>query len=54
MRHFHIEPFERFQIGTEAVVLAGNFDLAGIQMLNRVIGAAVTEFELVGFAAQGQ
>ena len=37
----------------EAVVLGGDLDLAGAQVLDRVVGAAVAEGELVGLQADG-
>ena len=38
----------------EAVVLGGDLDLAGAQVLDRVVGAAVAELELERAPAQGQ
>ena len=39
------------RIDDEAVVLAGNLDTAGGEVLDRMIGAAMAEFELEGFGA---
>ena len=45
---------KRIYIHAEAVVLAGDFDFAGLEILNGVICSAVTEFELVGLSAESQ
>ena len=39
------------RIDGEAVVLRGDLDLAGLELLDRMIGAAVAELQLVGLAA---
>ena len=47
----------RIQTGhvhAEAMVLGGDFDLAGLEILDRLVAAAVAEFEFVGLAAIGQ
>ena len=46
-------PGERRGVDREAVVLRGDVDLARSQLLDRLVGAAVAELELVGLAAQG-
>ncbi len=43
---------EGLGVDTEAVVLGGDLDLVGAVIHNRMIGAMVAEFELVGFAAK--
>src|ERR1035437_4047315 len=45
---------QRFRNNAEAVVLAGDFNLAGGQVLDRLVGAAVTEFHLLRLAAKGE
>ena len=37
----------------EAVVLGGDLDAAGAQVLDRLVAAAVAEFQLEGFPAEG-
>ena len=37
-----------------AVILRGDFDFSGDQILHRMVAAAVTEFQLIGFGAVGQ
>ena len=36
------------------MVLAGDFDLAGLEILDGVVGAAVAELELLGLGAERQ
>ena len=49
----HSTPWrQRVGIDGEAVVLRGDLDLAGVEVLHRLVGAAVAELELVGLAAQ--
>ena len=45
---------QRRRIDGEAVVLRGDLDLAGLELLDRVVGAAVAELQLVGLAAHRQ
>src|SRR5262249_6556196 len=45
---------ERVEIDAEAVVLRGDLDAPGGEVLHRLVRAAVAEFELVGLAAEGQ
>ena len=40
-------------INSETVVLGGDFDFAGFQFLDGLIGPAMAEFELEGFSADG-
>ena len=44
----------RARVHAEAVVLRGDLDLAGPQVLDRVVGAAVAELQLVGLAPAGE
>ncbi len=46
--------FEAVRIDREAVVLAGDLDLAGVQVLHRLIAAAMAELELECLGAQRQ
>ena len=41
-------------VDDEAVVLAGDFDCAGGQVLDRVVGAAVAHVHFFGFGAQSK
>jgi hypothetical protein len=54
MRQFDLFFIQCVDVHAEAVVLAGYFDLAGLEVLDRVIGAVVTELELVGLCAERQ
>src|SRR5450759_2636584 len=45
---------QRFFIHRKAVVLAGDADAAGIQILDRMVGAVVTKLHLEGLATTGQ
>ena len=54
MRQLDLFVFERVHIHAEAVILAGDLDGAGVEILDRVVGAAMAEFELVGRTAEGQ
>ncbi len=47
-------PVEGVEVHAKAVVLAGDLDLTGVEVLDGMIGAAMAELELVGPAAQGQ
>jgi hypothetical protein len=38
--------FERFAIDREAVVLAGDLDPAGVEVLDRLLAAAMAELQL--------
>ena len=42
--------FQRFLIDGEAVVLAGDLDPAGVEIFDRLVAAAMAEFQLVGLA----
>ena len=46
--------FEGFEVDGEAVVLAGDLHLAGAQVLDRLVAAAVAEFEFVSGSAHGE
>ena len=45
---------QAFGIDLEAVVLAGDLDLAGLQVLDRVVGAAMAVMHLAGLRAERQ
>ena len=44
---------ERVGIDGEIVVVGGDLDLAGVQLLDRMIAAVVSEFEFESLAAEG-
>ena len=44
---------QAFQLNREAMVLRGDFDLARLQVFNRVVPAAVALMQLRGLGAQG-
>ena len=44
--------FQGVHIDAETVVLAGDFDVACHEVLDRVVGAPVAELELVSFGAE--
>jgi len=49
--------FQKIQlvdVDAETVVLSGNFNFSGCQVLDRVIGPVVTEFKLKAFGPHGQ
>ena len=54
MRQLDFFFFQRVHIHAEAVVLAGDFDLSRFKVLNRMVGASVSELELVGPGAERQ
>ena len=45
--------FEGIGVGGEAVVLGGDEDFACGEVFDGLVGAAVAEFEFVGFSAEG-
>ncbi len=45
---------ERGRVDGVVVVLRGDFDLAGVEVLDGMVGAVVAELELVGLAAKRQ
>ena len=45
--------FEFFLGGGEAVILGGDGDFSGLEILDGLVAAAVPEFELKGFGAEG-
>jgi len=45
---------ERIQIDTEAVILAGYFNPAGVEVLDGVVCSVVSEFQFVGFGAESE
>ena len=51
MRHLDIVG-QRFGIDRKAVILRGDLDLAGLEKLDRMIRAAMTELELERFSAE--
>src|SRR5271168_462406 len=54
MGDFNFAGGERVRVNAEAVILCGDFDFLGEQVLDRMIGTVMAEFELEGFAAEGQ
>ncbi len=54
MRKLNVFMFQRIDIDAEAVILAGNFDFAGFEIFNRVVCAAMSEFQFISFAAECQ
>ena len=54
VRQFDVLIRKRVHIDAEAVVLAGDFDLAGLEILDGVVGAAVAKLELVSLGAEGE
>lgn len=52
--YFNIMGRQTFSIDDESVVLGSDLNPAGRQILDRVIGAMVTEFQLFGFTPQRQ
>lgn len=52
VRHFDIARWQRFRIHAESVILRGDFDLIGQQILHRVIRAVVPEFQFESLAAE--
>ena len=54
MRQLNLFFFERVHIHAEAVILAGDFDFARLEVLDGVIGTSVAELELVCFGAERQ
>ena len=52
VRQLDVLVFERVYVNAEAVVLRGYLDLAGIEIFDGVICAAVAELELVCFSAE--
>ena len=44
---------KRGRVHGEPVILRGDFDPAGFQILDRLVGAAMAEFELEGLSAEG-
>ena len=47
MRQFNILVLQRINIDTEAVILAGYFELACLEVLDGMIGASMAEFQFV-------
>ena len=54
MGHHEAGPLEQLRVDAEAVVLRGDLDLPRLEVLHRVVRAAVAELELVGLAAAGE
>jgi hypothetical protein len=54
VRDFDIAGWQGLRIHAKTMVLRGDFHLAGEQILDRVIGAMVAEFQLEGLAPQGE
>ena len=54
MRHLKRGRGEAVQIDRIGMVLRGDFDAAGLQAADRMVAAAVSEFQLVGAGAVGQ
>src|ERR1019366_2138884 len=51
---FDVVEIERVRVHGEAVIVRGDLDAAGDLIADGVVGAAMSELELVGFAAEGQ
>ena len=51
---FDVEAFERIGIDREAMIVRGDLDLLRELIEHRVVGAAMSEFQLVGFTASGK
>ena len=54
MSNLHGQTIQRLVVYGVAVVLRGNLHLAGKEILYRLIGAAMTEFQLVGVCSQSE
>ena len=54
MCQFNLVILQRVHIYTEAVILTRDLDFAGVEIFDRVIGAAMTEFQFIGRAAKSQ
>ena len=52
MSQLNVLSLEGIQIDAEAVVLAGDFNSAGLEVLDGVVCTVVAELELVGFGAE--
>ena len=44
---------KRGRVHRKSMILRGDFDFAGFQILDRLVGAAMAKFELEGFSAEG-
>ena len=53
VREFDFGLRQRVGIDGEVVVVGGDLDFAGVQLLHRMIAAVVSEFEFESFAAEG-
>jgi len=53
VRHHAAVGFQGFAIDREAVILAGDFDPAGVEIFDRLIAAAMAELQLVRRRADG-
>lgn len=53
MCHFHALR-QAVRIDGKAVIVTGNFDMLRVEIFHRLIAAAMTEFQLVRPAAQGE
>src|SRR5262245_37695634 len=54
MRDLDVVQIETFRVDREAVILRGDLHLFALDIKNRMITAVMSEFQLVGFAAQSQ
>ena len=54
MGNLYLIRVQAFGVYTEAVILGGDFDLAGGQILDRLVGATVAELQLECLTAIGQ
>jgi hypothetical protein len=52
--HLDVAGGERFRINAESVILCGDLDLAGQQILDWMIRAVMAEFQFESLAAEGQ
>ncbi len=50
----HFRVFDGIHVHTETMVLGRDLDLAREEVLDRMVGAPVAEFQFVGFSSQGE
>src|ERR1035438_803333 len=51
---FDVVEVERIRVHGEAVIVRGDLDAAGELIAHRMVSAAMSEFQFVGFAAEGE
>ena len=54
MCNFNVARWERFRIDAKPVILGGDFHLIGQQVLHRVVGTVMPEFQFERFPAKSQ